>query len=61
MIDYANNQGCINARAVDLMNDREALLKYVATLTDEQKAIARSHLKTVKAINDNMQKKMLRK
>ena len=59
MVDYQNNQGCINARVVSLMGDREATLEYVRTLTPEQKELARGHLRTVRAIND-LQKKMLR-
>lgn len=50
MIDYENIQGCINGNVTKLADQTEKLREYMVGKTDEQKRLARSHLKTVKAL-----------
>jgi hypothetical protein len=46
--EWLNNQGFINARVEKLYSQSENMLKaYAATLTEDQRNQARSHLKTV--------------
>ncbi len=39
-------QGVINAKMIALFNNKQALEAYAKTLTEEQRELARSHLKT---------------
>jgi hypothetical protein len=50
--DFADNQGCINARISRLLSQPDKLAEYVETLTEAQKSAARSHIKTLRQIEN---------
>jgi len=48
MIDqWKSNQGCINAKAVQLLGNPEALKDFMTDKSEEVKKATRNHLKTV--------------
>lgn len=52
MDKFKNNQGVINGYATRYANNHEKLKELMKDKTDEQKALARSHLRTVRALKE---------
>ncbi len=50
---FSGIQGCINGRVVKLLNHPDKLAAYIKTLTETQTNAARSHIKTIKRIENH--------
>lgn len=56
MTDFSQMQSVINGQVTKLANQPEKLAEYMKDKTEEQKRQARSHLRTVKALEVKSEK-----